>query len=131
MTDFTPEVLFKDNPPDWDLLLVASDFYEESGDLLTAKALRWLTTYKPRLAFCNNDDFKPLLAFCNNDDSNVPYHDHSPSSYWYWAEHSFAGRETKKILLGPYLTGFSSPTGGFTFLLNRLITFNKLLEVHL
>lgn len=28
--------------PDWDLVLVTSDFYEDQGDLPTAQALRWL-----------------------------------------------------------------------------------------
>lgn len=44
---FKPYRLFNESPCDWDLLLIASDFYEDSSRHHSAKALRWIAKHKP------------------------------------------------------------------------------------
>jgi hypothetical protein len=46
--------------PDWDAVLVCSDFCEDSGDVETAQALRWLATNKKWIHFDCEDEELPM-----------------------------------------------------------------------
>lgn len=99
MTTFTISDLAT-RAPDWDRILVASDYFEDIGDLRTANAFRWLHTYltwpdptnqincrwyftnasyttsnvhRLRKYYTNNNPILPLLSYRRNNFNSMVF----------------------------------------------------------